>query len=159
MVGFCAPTLFGPDTPRFLFLGVCEANKSSTAFVFTTFKTRNSESRKLLHLSLQMFLVQCGRKWNTLRCLQSHQWSPHTYNFDKHTRNKNYLRCFLIWVMFNICTLFRLIRIAFWNHTMTFGTHCICILCTLEMWYSIIFVRISPDVITFQLFTPKVVGV
>jgi hypothetical protein len=26
MVGFHAPTLYGPDIPRFLFLGACEAN-------------------------------------------------------------------------------------------------------------------------------------
>jgi hypothetical protein len=40
-------------------------SKPSTVFVFTTFNTWNSESGKLLHLSLLMFLVECGRKWNT----------------------------------------------------------------------------------------------
>jgi hypothetical protein len=38
-------------------------SKSSTVSVFT-FNTWNSESRKLLHLSLLMILVECGRKWN-----------------------------------------------------------------------------------------------
>jgi hypothetical protein len=31
-------------------------------FVFTTFITLNSKSGKLLHLSLLMFFVECGRK-------------------------------------------------------------------------------------------------
>jgi hypothetical protein len=37
----------------------------STVFVFTTFNTGNRESGKLLHMSVQMFSVGCGRKWNT----------------------------------------------------------------------------------------------
>jgi hypothetical protein len=40
-------------------------SKLSTVIVFTAFNTWNSESGKLLHLSLLMFLVKCGRKWNT----------------------------------------------------------------------------------------------
>jgi hypothetical protein len=36
-------------------------------FIYTsiTFNASHSESGKLLHLSLLMFLVECGRKWNT----------------------------------------------------------------------------------------------
>jgi hypothetical protein len=33
-------------------------------FLFTTFNIRNSVSGKLLHQSLLMLLLQCGRKWN-----------------------------------------------------------------------------------------------
>jgi hypothetical protein len=40
-------------------------SKPCTKFVFTAFNTWNRESEKLLHLSLLMFLVECGRKWNT----------------------------------------------------------------------------------------------
>jgi hypothetical protein len=58
-----APTISGPDTLRFLFLGYMWS-KSSTVFVFTTFNSWNSESGKLLQLSLLLFLVECGRKWN-----------------------------------------------------------------------------------------------
>jgi hypothetical protein len=32
------------------------------------------------------------------------------------------------------------------------------ILNTLEQWYSTFFVRVPPDIISFQLCTPKVVG-
>jgi hypothetical protein len=66
-------------------------SKSSILFVLTTFNTWNSESEKLLHLSLLMFLVECGRKRNTAQMSAEPSMEP-TQNFDKHVE-KN------IWVV------------------------------------------------------------
>jgi hypothetical protein len=75
MVLFHGLMLSGPDTPGFLFLGGCEANHLQSSYSqHQTLQTEN-----LLHLSLLMFSVECGRKGNEipLRYLQRHTNGAH----------------------------------------------------------------------------------
>jgi hypothetical protein len=63
-----------------------------------------------------------------LKCLQSHQCSPHRISINTW---KNYLSCSLNSFMFNICIAYHLIHIIFLNPAMTFRTHSIYLTWTL----------------------------
>jgi hypothetical protein len=71
-----ALTLSGSDTPRFLFLEVCEANRLQCLYSqHSTLETANERSCCTCH-SRCCWLSVAGNGI-PLRCLQSHQQSPH----------------------------------------------------------------------------------
>jgi hypothetical protein len=71
-----ALTLSGPDTPAFLFLEVCEANRLQCSYSqHSTLKTANQRSCCTCHSWCSWSSV--ARNGIMLRCLQSHKWSPH----------------------------------------------------------------------------------
>jgi hypothetical protein len=103
---FHDPTLFGPDNPGFLFLGGCEANNLQCSYSqHSTLQTANQGNCRIRH-SWCAWSNAAGNRI-PLRCLQSHQCSPHR---TSQKTWENYLSS-LIWFKFNICTLFRLIYI------------------------------------------------
>jgi hypothetical protein len=68
--------LSGPDTPGFLFLGVCEANCLQCSYAqHSTLETANQGSCCICHSCCSWSSVTGNGI--PLRCLQSHQWSPH----------------------------------------------------------------------------------
>jgi hypothetical protein len=71
-----APTLSGPDTPGFLFLGVCIANCLQCSHSReSTLETANQGSCWICHSWCSWSSV--AGNGILLRSLQSHQWSPH----------------------------------------------------------------------------------
>jgi hypothetical protein len=71
-----APTLSGPDTPGFLFPGVWEANRLQCSYSqHSTLETVNQGSCCICHSWCSWSSVTGNGI--PLRCLQSHQWSPH----------------------------------------------------------------------------------